>query len=102
MKNDDIEKISKPLNKHEFQEPERAFSVEFMPDGRPAPAVMTSDEVAMFLRLSGDGRRTLKYWADTGQLSGIILGRKRRYLLSEVMKFLAQKQAKKYGNNNSD
>ncbi len=91
MNNYDIEKISKPLNGHEFQGSEKTF---FMPDGRPAPAVMTSDEVAAFLRLSGDGLRTLKYWADTGQLRGIILGKRRRYLLSEVLKFLALKQTK--------
>lgn len=67
-------------------------SVVFLPDGRPAPAVLTSDETIELLRLSAQtGARTLKYYRDEGQLKGIRIGRKVRYPLSEVMRFLAEK-----------
>lgn len=66
--------------------------VPHMPDGRPAPAVLTADEAIELLRLDGaGGLRTLKYYRDEGQLVGIRIGRKVRYPLSEVMRFLAQK-----------
>lgn len=75
---------------------EQLFSVVFMPSGKPAPAVMTSAEVIKFLRLDADkGLRCLKYYRDQEQLIGVRIGRKVRYPLSEVMRFLAQKVAKK-------
>jgi len=78
---------------------EQTFSVVFMPDGRPAPAVMTSDEVIEFLRLDGKkGERTLKYYRDEDELCGIRIGRKVRYPLDEVLRFLAQKAAKTKSN----
>lgn len=71
------------------------LSVVFMPNGRPAPAVMTADEVAELLRLDGPSpERTLKYYRDQGELTGFRIGRKVRYPLAEVMVFLAQKAAK--------
>lgn len=73
---------------------EQTFSVVFMPDGRPAPAVMTSEELIEFLRLDGKGERTLKYYRDEGELCGIRIGRKVRYPLDEVLRFLAQKVEK--------
>lgn len=74
-------------------------SVVFLPDGRPAPAVLTADETASLLRLdSTNPLRTLKYWRDEGLLVGIPLGRKVRYPLTEVMRFLAQKAAKSRSN----
>ena len=73
---------------------EQTFSVVFMPDGRPAPAVMTGEELIEFLRLDGKGERTLKYYRDEGELCGIRIGRKVRYPLDEVLRFLAQKVAK--------
>jgi len=64
------------------------------PDGRPAPAVMTADEAASFLRLDGPNPlRTLKFYRDSGQLVGVRLGRRVRYPLAEVMRFLAEKTA---------
>jgi len=67
----------------------------FLPSGRPAPAVMTADEAASFLRLD-DGPnplRTLKFYRDSGQLAGVRLGRRVRYPLPEVLRFLAEKTA---------
>ena len=67
----------------------------FLPDGRPAPAVLTADETVALLRLEGDHpERTLKYYRDEGQLTGIRLGKKVRYPLTEVMRFLSEKAAK--------
>lgn len=69
--------------------------VVFMPDGRPAPAVLTGEETAEFLRLdTGDPMRTLKYFRDERQLVGIRIGRKVRYPLAEVLRFLAEKVAR--------
>lgn len=68
--------------------------IPFMPDGRPAPAVMTGEETAAFLRLDGTGQRALKYWRDKGEITGVRIGRKVRYSLNEVMRFIAQKEAK--------
>jgi len=70
----------------------RQFTIVFLPDGRPAPGVLTTEEVILLLRLDGDHPgRTLKYYRDEGQLVGIKLGRKIRYTLDEVMRFLAKK-----------
>ena len=78
----------------------KTFSAAFMPDGKPAPAVMTSEETAMFLRLDGNGQRALKYWRDQGVLVGIRIGRRIRYPLNEVMKFLAEKVEQSKNNKN--
>lgn len=70
-----------------------------MPDGRPAPAVLTADETASLLRLDGKNPlRTLKYFRDEKLLCGIRIGRRVRYTLTEVMRFLAQKTALRRGN----
>ena len=73
---------------------EQMFSVAFLPDGRPAPAVLTADELVSLLRLdNANPLRTLKFYRDEGLLVGIRIGRKVRYPLDEVMRFLAQKVA---------
>jgi hypothetical protein len=74
------------------------ISIPFMPDGRPAPGVMTAEEAAAFLRLDGTGQRALKYWRDQGELTGIKIGRRVRYPLTEIMRFLAQKVEKNKSN----
>ena len=71
---------------------EQRFTVVFLPDGRPAPAVLTADETVSLLRLEGKNpERTLKFYRDEGLLCGVRIGRKVRYPLNEVMAFLAQK-----------
>jgi len=73
---------------------EQTFTVVFLPNGHPAPAVLTADETIELLRLDGNSpERTLKYYRDEGLLIGIRIGRKVRYPLAEVMRFLAQKAA---------
>jgi len=80
-------------------EQETFSSIPFLPDGRPAPAVLTADETIELLRLDGcNPERTLKYYRDEGELCGVRIGRKVRYPLDEVMRFLAQKVAKSKSN----
>lgn len=74
-------------------------SVVFLPSGKPAPVVLTSEELVCLLRLEGaHPERTLKYYRDEGELCGIRIGRKVRYPLDEVLRFLAQKAAKNRSN----
>jgi hypothetical protein len=68
--------------------------IAFMPDGRPAPAVLTGEEAAAFLRLDGNGQRALKYWRDMGELVGVRLGRRIRYRLEDLKAFLVKKAEK--------
>lgn len=74
---------------------EQTFSVVFLPDGRPAPAVLTAEETAELLRLdNGDPLRTLKHYRDARELRGFRLGRKIRYRLDDVLEFVAKKAQK--------
>jgi len=67
-------------------------SIPFLPSGRPAPAVLTDQEVIELLRLDPkSGHRTIKFYRDEGLITGIRIGRHVRYPLSEVMRFLAEK-----------
>jgi hypothetical protein len=59
---------------------------------------MTGAEVAEFLRLDGKAERTLKYWRDEGELVGVRIGRKVRYPLDEVLRFLGEKVARSRSN----
>jgi hypothetical protein len=73
---------------------EKWFSgiIAFLPDGRPSPAVLTTEETIELLRLDAvTGARTLKYYRDEGLLTGIKLGRKIRYPLPSVLEFLRKK-----------
>lgn len=78
---------------------DNAIQIPYLPDGKPAPVVLTSEELVCLLRLEGEHpERTLKYYRDEGELCGIRLGRKVRYPLDEVLRFLAQKAAKSRSN----
>jgi hypothetical protein len=64
----------------------------FMPDGQPAPEVLSEQEVIKFLRLDEDGKGcsyTLKYYRDKNLLKGIQIGKNLRYTKQEVLNFLA-------------
>ena len=66
--------------------------IPYLPDGKPAPALLTADETISLLRLEcASPERTLKYYRDEGLLVGIRVGKKVRYPLSEVMVFLKRK-----------
>lgn len=66
--------------------------IAFMPSGKPAPVVLTSEELIELLRLDGNNPlRTLKFYRDEGLLRGVQIGRKTRYRLCDVLLFLAKK-----------
>jgi hypothetical protein len=62
---------------------------------RPAPPLLTADEVCQLLRLDVSGcrnpRRTLEYYRQQGLLSGIKSGRTVMYPLASVYTFIQHK-----------
>lgn len=67
-----------------------------MPDGRPAPALLTPEEACEFLRIQGTAAqklRTLRYYREHGQIKGVRVGRTFSYPLKEVMKFVEESTA---------
>ena len=64
----------------------------YMPDGIPAPYVLTSDEAIKFLRLNTNGTKypetTLQHYQDKGLLNPITIGKCRKYPLPELLKFI--------------
>ena len=65
----------------------------YMPDGSPAPELMTEEEAIRFLRLDTDGpanpSSTLKYYRDQGLLRPTRVGKKNRYMKTELLRFLS-------------
>ena len=63
-----------------------------MPDGQPAPTVMTPGEVIAFLRLDQTGIKdpslSLRYYREKGLLRGVKIGLKLRYRLTDLLDFL--------------
>ena len=63
-----------------------------MPNGSPAPTVMTEQDLITFLRLDTDGSSnphlTLQYYRDKGLLKPIRIGKSLRYTRFHVMDFL--------------
>lgn len=73
-------------------EEKQSFSIAFLPSGKPVPFVLTAEELIELLRLEGNSpERTLKFWRDEGDLQGVRLGRKVRYRLVDIERFLARK-----------
>ena len=70
----------------------------YMPDGTPAPEVMTQQEAIHFLRLDEANLKnpatTLQYYRDKGDLTGIRIGKTIRYTKQDLLDFL-QNQSKK-------
>lgn len=63
----------------------------YFPDGRPAPLVLTEEETIILLRLDNGPKRpkyTLQYYREEGLLGGIRIGKRIRYPLEEIIKFL--------------
>ena len=72
------------------------IQIPYLPSGKPCPFVLTGDEVIELLRLdSKSPERTLKYFRDNDLLKGFRLGRRVRYRLEDVIKFLQQQAAEK-------
>ena len=72
-------------NKDEYQ-------ICYMPDGSPAPEVLTEEETIRFLRLdeNKNAASTLKYYRNKNLIRGTLIGKKLRYTKKELLNFLSQ------------
>lgn len=79
------------------------FSPEWLPTDPPriAPALMTADEAAVYLRLNEDGRdiadavKSLEYLVTEGKLRPCRVGRWNRYARAELDRFITE-QTERY------
>ena len=64
----------------------------YMPDGTPAPYVMTAEEAIRFLRIDTNGTKhpeaTLQHYINEGLLYPITIGKCRKYPLPELLRFI--------------
>ncbi len=64
----------------------------YMPDGTPAPYVLTADEAVKFLRINTNGTKypeaTLDYYQKEGLLCPVTIGKCRKYPLPELLRFV--------------
>ena len=69
-----------------------SISTVYMPDGIPAPYIMTADEAIRFLRIDTNGTKhpdaTLQYYINEGLLVPITIGKCRKYPLPELLSFI--------------
>ena len=64
-----------------------------MPDGRPAPYLMTLDELIEFLRIeSRFPGQTVRYYREKYGLKAIQIGKYVRFRLTDVLHFLDKEQ----------
>jgi len=86
---------SKRMN---FENSQTFSPIIFMPDGRPAPAVMLEKDLIRFLRLDELGIRnpanTLRYYRERGKLRATRIGNRNCYTIQATLEFL-QKMTKK-------
>jgi len=65
----------------------------FFSDGNAVPDLLTEEEAVRFLRLDVDGpkhpRMTLQHYRSEGLLRATRVGKRLRYLRSELLRFLA-------------
>ncbi len=75
-----------------FNEERCYSSVSYFYDGTTVPDVLTADEAIKFLRLDDGGTQhpetTLAYYRSENLLRATQVGKKLRYLKSELLKFL--------------
>ena len=68
------------------------MSISYFADGTPVPDLMTEEEAIKFLRLDdGNTKRptlTLQYYRSEGLLKATRVGKRLRYLKSELFQFL--------------
>lgn len=88
--------MSKGLNEvNQYQ------SVSYYADGAPVPDLLTEEEAIKFLRLDDGGTKhpatTLEYYRSEGLLKGTRVGRRLRYLKSELLNFLDTQTQKNNG-----
>ena len=69
-------------------------SLSYFPDGAPVPDLLTEEEAIRFLRLDEGGTKhpetSLEYYRSEGLLRGTRVGKRLRYLKSELFEFLDQ------------
>lgn len=67
-------------------------AVSYFADGTPVPDVLTEEEAVRFLRLDDGGTKhpatTLEYYRSEELLKGTRVGKRLRYLKSELLNFL--------------
>ena len=63
-----------------------------MPNGTPAPFVMTTEDAIIFLRIDTNGTKhpqaTLQRYINDGLLNPITIGKCRKYPLTELLRFI--------------
>lgn len=68
------------------------ISTVYMPDGTPAPYVLTSEEAIKFLRIDTNGTKhpdaTLEHYQQEGLLFPVTIGKCRKYPLPELLRFI--------------
>ena len=68
------------------------ISTAYMPDGTPAPYVLTSEEAIKFLRIDTNGTKhpeaTLEHYQQEGLLFPVTIGKCRKYPLPELLRFI--------------
>ena len=64
----------------------------YMPDGSPAPYVLTTEETIKFLRIDTNGTKhpqtTLQHYQKEGLLCPVTIGKCRKYPLPELIRFI--------------
>ncbi len=74
-----------------MRECSNSFPVVYMPDGNPAPYLLTADEAAKFLRIeSKDPKNTLNYYCDKGILSATYISKNKFFCITELINFIAR------------
>ena len=67
-------------------------STVYMPDGTPAPYVLTAQEAIKFLRIDTNGTKhpeaTLEHYQQEGLLFPVTIGKCRKYPLPELLRFI--------------
>ena len=68
--------------------------VPLMPNGKPAPTVLTEAQAIEFLRLNETSRspaRTLQYWRSSGKIRSAKISRAHTYHLEDLIAFLRER-----------
>ena len=74
----------------------------FLPDGTPAPYIMTEEEAIKFLRIDTNQTKhpemTIQHYINEGLLIPVTIGKCRKFPLPELIKFVERLSDKKQGN----
>ncbi|MFC1677243.1 hypothetical protein ACFL3G_09300 [Planctomycetota bacterium] len=75
-----------------FSEDTFSIPTVFMPNGQPAPYVLTAEEAIRFLRIDTNGTKhpeaTLEYYQQEDLLRPVTIGKCRKYPLPELLRFI--------------